>query len=266
MPLYRIYQIFSLFLCAMIYGLTVKSLAWCWLILPIYIGTFLIILALHFIVAYFWSLFLKGDAIPEKPRRLYIYMTVETINIVNRLAGISIKGFDPAALPKGPCLVISNHISNFDPMVTAAYLRKKPTCFISKAGNFRVPIAGPFINKAGYICIDRENPRKAMEAIHRAVDRLKNGMWVGVYPEGTRSKTGELLPFSEGIFMIAKKAEVPIVVLTVSGTEQVKKRFLRKRSRISLGFAGIIDTETVADLRTGELSRIARNMMLKTLN
>ena len=242
-----------------------KSPLFLLLLIPFYLGYVLAIDALHFVLAYIWSLIIKRSPSPEHPSKAYIYLVVSTVDIIHRYAGVKIHGFDQNALPKSPCLIVCNHISNFDPMVTAVYLRKRDMCFISKEENFRIPIAGSFINKAGYLCIDRVDPRKAIAAINAAVRRLGDGMNVGVYPEGTRSKTGKLGEFKDGIFLIAKKAKVPVVVLTVSGTEKIRKNAFRRKTNVYLKLAGIIDTETVEACRASEISAIAKEMVEKSL-
>ena len=235
------------------------------LIIPFYVGSVIVINALHFVISYLWSLLLKKSPSPEHPKKFYNYLVLSTIDIVDRWAGIRMHGFDRNALPKGPCVFVCNHISNFDPMVTAVYLKKRRIIFLSKESNFRIPIAGSFINKAGYLCIDREDPREAMKAINGAVSRIADGISVGVYPEGTRSKTGELGDFKDGVFLIAKKAKVPVVVMTLTGTSKVSKNFFRRPTNVYLKLAGIIDVDTVASCRTGEISHIAREMVEKSL-
>ena len=233
-------------------------------LLLIYPGFTLALFALHFIVAYFWSLILKRFPEPETPKKIYSYMTVATEDILCRFAGAKLEGFDPSALPGGPFLLVSNHLSNFDPIVTSVWLSKRKSVFISKESNFRLPIAGSFIRQAGYLCIDRSDPMKAMAAVSCAVKRLNQGFFVGVYPEGTRSKTGKLGEFRDGIFLIAKKAAVPVVVVTLSGTEKIHKNFFRRRTSVKLTLSGIIDKETVATSRTGTHSQIAQEMIGKT--
>ena len=235
------------------------------LLIPFYIGSVIVIDALHFVIAYLASLLLNKAPSPEHPKKIYNYLVLSTIDIVDRYAGVRMHGFDRNALPAGPCVFVCNHLSNFDPMVTAVYLKKRRIIFISKESNFRLPIAGPFINKAGYLCIDREDPREAMKAVNGAIGRIADGISVGVYPEGTRSKTGELGEFKDGIFLIAKKAKVPVVVMTLSGTPKIAKNFFRRRTDVYLKLAGIIDADTVASCRTGEISHIAREMVEKSL-
>ena len=104
-------------------------------------------------------------------------------------------------------MFVGNHRSNFDPIIEWLVLKPWDIAFISKGENFKIPFFGRIIRKCCFMPIDRENPRKALRTINKASDLLQSGeVSIGVYPEGTRSKTGELLPFHDGVFHIAKKA------------------------------------------------------------
>ena len=129
-------------------------------------------------------------------------------------------------LPKGQkVLFVSNHRSNFDPIITWYAFRKWKIAFISKPSNFKIPFFGRIIRKCCFMPIDRQNPRKAIPTINSAAKLLKKQeVSIGIYPEGTRSKSCELLPFHNGVFKIAQKAEAPIAVLSTAGTEKISKR------------------------------------------
>ena len=86
---------------------------------------------------------------------------------------------------------------------------------------------------------------------------------IGIYPEGTRSKEEEMLPFMHGAFKIAKKAESPIVVSTIKNTELAAKNFPWKRTDVYLDFIGVIGADVVKEHNTVELSNMAREMMEK---
>jgi 1-acyl-sn-glycerol-3-phosphate acyltransferase len=88
------------------------------------------------------------------------------------------------------------------------------------------------------------------------------GMDVLIYPEGTRSLDGELLPFKEGAFMVAKWAKAPIVVMQVEGTNVVKKKAPFRRTKITLRVVGVIDQSTVDETRVTPLCEMAREMMI----
>lgn len=161
-------------------------------------------------------------------------------------------------------LFVCNHRSNFDPIITWCVLRKWQPAFISKAENFKVPIFGRFIRKCCFMAIDRENPRKAIVTINRAAKLLEKGeVSVGVYPEGTRSKSGVLLPFHNGVFKIAQKSNKPIVVLSISGTEKISKNLLKcKASHVYLDVLEVIPAEEVRKTKTDYIGEQVQNKIL----
>ena len=163
-------------------------------------------------------------------------------------------------------LLVSNHRSNFDPIVTWYALRAQDLAFISKPENFRIPLFGRIIRKCCFLPIDRENPREAIKAINRAAGLLTSGeVSVAVYPEGTRSQSEALLPFHNGVFKIAQKAEVPIVILSVSGTDQIRKNWYRRRSEVTLHILGVIPAAEAAQRKTSEIGEIVKERITDDL-
>lgn len=151
-------------------------------------------------------------------------------------------------------LFVCNHRSNFDPITTFAVLKKFDVSFITKPENLKIPFYGKIIQKCCFLPINREDPRLAIPTINRAADMLKAGTCsMGVYPEGTRSKTGVLLPFHAAVFKIATKAEAPIVVASIYGAENVQKAFPFGRSDVYLDILEVIPAEEVKQLKSVEL-------------
>jgi len=152
-------------------------------------------------------------------------------------------------------LYVSNHRSLFDPLVVMGYQREWNISFISKPSNTKIPLGWRIVYAAGYLSIDRENDRNALRTILTAADYLKRDLCsIGIYPEGTRSKTDELLPFHAGSLKIAQRAKVPIVVAAVHGTEGFRHFRLFHRVPVTLNILEVIPAETVCALRTQELS------------
>ena len=163
-------------------------------------------------------------------------------------------------LPKsGRFLYVSNHRSGFDPLVVISKLKDYNISFISKPENMKLPVFGRLAYGAGYLAIDRENNRNALETIVQATEYLKNGICsIGLYPEGTRSRTGELLPFKRGCFKIAQRACVPIVVAVARGGENVFKRGLFGGSDVYLDIIETIPAEKVCAMSSTELAEYTR--------
>lgn len=156
-------------------------------------------------------------------------------------------------------LFVSNHRSNFDPIITWHIFKKWQPAFVSKASNFKIPIFGRFIRKCCFMAIDRENPRNALKTILKAAELLKKGeVSIGIYPEGTRSKECKLLPFHNGVFKIAQKANADIVVLAVSGTEQIYKNYPFHHTDVYLDVLEVIPAETVKATKTDVLGERVR--------
>lgn len=156
-------------------------------------------------------------------------------------------------------LFVSNHRSNFDPIITWYIFKKWQPAFVSKAANFKIPIFGRFIRKCCFMAIDRENPRNALKTIIKASDLLQKGeVSIGIYPEGTRSKNCELLPFHNGVFKIAQKADADIVVLAVSGTEQIHRNYPFHHTDVYLDVLEVIPAKTVKATKTDALGEHIR--------
>jgi 1-acyl-sn-glycerol-3-phosphate acyltransferase len=86
----------------------------------------------------------------------------------------------------------------------------------------RVPLFGPAWKRAGHISIDRGNREKAIASLRRAAEVIReDGGVVVIFPEGTRSPTGELQPFKKGAFMLAIEAGIPIIPTVVVGSERI---------------------------------------------
>lgn len=85
----------------------------------------------------------------------------------------------------------------------------------------------------------------------------KQEVSIGVYPEGTRSKTRELLPFHNGVFKIAQKADVPIVILSIVGTERVAKRTPFKPTDVYLDVLEVFPSENIQGIRTETIGMMA---------
>ena len=169
-------------------------------------------------------------------------------------------------LPNEPYLLIANHRSNFDNFILSSVIRNPYLVFISKPSNFKIPFAGRLAARCRYLAIDRENPRQALKTIHKAADMVKNvGASICVFPEGTRGHVdGEVAPFSEGCFLIAKKSGCPIVVASLKGTQNIHKRF-PLTTDVEVNFLKVITADEVAAKRSGELSDIARSIISENL-
>ena len=160
-------------------------------------------------------------------------------------------------------MFVYNHVSNFDPILLWQELRRWDIAFLSKEENFKAPIFGRFAKRCCFMAIDRENPREALKTINKAAALLKNkAVSIGASPEGTRSKTGELLPFHDGVFKVAKKADAPVVVVRIRDTEKIRKNVLRRRSDVYYEVVDVIRPGDAEWKNVHMISERARKAML----
>ena len=144
---------------------------------------------------------------------------------------------------EGPVIYMGNHQGNFDIHALSVAI---PRLFswVAKEELFRVPLFGAAMRRAGYIPLDRSDGRKAMKSMRQAAERIAAGASVVIFPEGTRSLDGQLLPFKRGAFLLAMKAGVPIVPFTINGSleRNPPKRLELNPGTVSVAFAEPIQT------------------------
>lgn len=133
------------------------------------------------------------------------------------VGGINVTFHGGDHLKEPPYIIMSNHQSALDIMSLLIGL-PVPFKFVAKQELFRIPIFGWGLKQAGYVSLDRANPRKALKDMEVAAQKIKEGASLVIFPEGTRSVDGKLLPFKKGAFSLAMKAGVPIVPLGIVGT------------------------------------------------
>jgi 1-acyl-sn-glycerol-3-phosphate acyltransferase len=141
------------------------------------------------------------------------------------LAGVrlEVEGHEHLPAAGQPVIFAGNHQGNFDIL---CYFAGLPLQFrwMAKEELFRVPLFGLAMRRSGYISIDRSDRRKAMKSMSVAAERIRSGTSVVIFPEGTRSDDGKLQEFKKGGFLIALKAQVPIVPVATSGSWQVMRK------------------------------------------
>ena len=134
-------------------------------------------------------------------------------------------------------IFIANHCSQLDINASAASI-PYPIVYLSKASVRKVPILGLLNERVGTVFIDRSNPTAAKLSVDRLLETLNRGISVIVYPEGTRSKDGELLPFKKGAFHLAAKSRTAIIPLHIHGTRLAlpKGGLLMRKNSIHIRF------------------------------
>jgi 1-acyl-sn-glycerol-3-phosphate acyltransferase len=155
--------------------------------------------------------------VPQRPGGVYDHCARQWARNALRASGVPYRVLGLEHLPQGPVVFASNHQSWFDIFLVLAALPGSVR-FVAKKELQRVPLLGAAMRAAGHIYIDRQNRPAAFEAYRAAAKAIQGGLSAVVFPEGTRSRTGELLPFKKGPFVLAIAAGVPIVPAYCAGT------------------------------------------------
>ena len=229
--------------------------------LPIFLGTFLALLLLHALVLAAASLFVNKKNPDPKHFRFFRKLLVGSIPLLLQVGRVKVDLIGAEKLPEGGFLLVGNHRSDFDPITALYALRKWGLTFVTKKENADIPVGGRLIVGSGCISLDRDDDKQGLLVIRQVVRRIRDGEAIGIYPEGTRSKTGELLPFRVGCFKAAQWAKCPLVVLKTEGSELVGQNFFRRKTTVRLTVKAAIPYEELAKLDTREIGNKVRDIL-----
>jgi 1-acyl-sn-glycerol-3-phosphate acyltransferase len=150
--------------------------------------------------------------------------------------------------PNGTYIYMCNHVSNLDPPIVVPSIPRRTSVLVKKEV-FRIPLLSKAMLMARFVPVDRRNRDAAIASIHEATEVMKTGVNMTIFPEGTRSPDGKLLPFKKGPFHLAQESGVSIVPMTIHGTETLmpKKGFAIKPGKATLVFHSPIDPKQFGD-------------------
>jgi 1-acyl-sn-glycerol-3-phosphate acyltransferase len=152
--------------------------------------------------------------------------------------------------PERTYVVMSNHQSHYD--VPVLYYVLGPNVrMVAKKELFELPVFGRAIREAGFIEVDRQNTERAIASLDEAKHHLAGGTHIWIAPEGTRSPTGELMPFKKGGFHVALAMQAPILPITIRGTREIlraKGVLSRRGVEVSVTIHPPIETSALASL------------------
>ncbi|MGA7291098.1 MAG: lysophospholipid acyltransferase family protein [Terriglobales bacterium] len=155
-----------------------------------------------------------------------------------RIAGVKVRTIGLEKIdPARTYVFMSNHISNLDPPITLPLIPRRTSVMVKK-GLFKVPILSQIMRIGALVPVDRGNRDAGISAVRDAVKAISQGLNMTIYVEGKRSFDGKLLPFKKGPFYLAEECKVPVVPITISGTEAVmpKARFAIRPGTVTVEF------------------------------
>lgn len=184
-------------------------------------------------------------------------------HIVLFLAGAKVTVKGQENIPDDtPVLYVGNHSGFFD--IVTGYTTIKGLCgFVSKIEIKKVPFLRTWMYLVNCLFFDRKDMRAAMQMILDGIEKLKNGISIFIFPEGTRSKDGTLGAFKEGSFKMALKAKVPIVPVAITGTSAIFEDHLPwiKKGKITITYSSPIYPEQYTKEEQKHIGKIAREQI-----
>jgi 1-acyl-sn-glycerol-3-phosphate acyltransferase len=140
------------------------------------------------------------------------------------VSGVSVDVLHRDRLPRAGSFVVAANHESFTDIVVLLSVLPLQIRFLAKRSIFRVPVLGWSIAAAGFIPVDRGDPSGSAAAVDAALDRLRRGRSLVVFPEETRTRDGELRPFKKGAALLAVRAGLPLLPLGLAGTRRVLPR------------------------------------------
>lgn len=268
--LIRLYGVLAMMLAA-IAGLPMgifESAAWLWAYPLLAIGILLVEILLSF--GYLMILCKRVDLETEQEEddphyRWVSEQLVESVVPLVRI-GVNISGMEKVP-PTGRFLLVCNHCSNADPIMLLSAFRGRQVAFIAKKEVKKMFVVGPVLHKLLGQFIDRENDREALKTILRCVKLLKEDKAsIGVFPEGYILPHRKLHHFRPGVFKIAQKAQVPVVVCTLKGTREVIPNLAHYRhSDVDLKVVTVLSAQELTGRTTTDIAQQVYEIMAADL-
>lgn len=226
-----------------------------WTIPALFVGSWILIFLLFVLFLVIIAAMHSKRRRIIKPKGIYPFFIYHVAVFLRWLFNIKVVFENKEMLPKdGKFLLVLNHQSMLDPIVTVSCFKGYDLAFILKDSIIKTPFVGRYLHAAGFLPIDRKNDRKALENILLGVKRLEAGLPLAIYPEGTRSKGPNLKEFRDGAFKPALKAHVPIVVLAIDGFYKKRVRIPFIHAKVYMKVCEVIPYEKFKDLHTKEIS------------
>lgn len=178
---------------------------------------------------------------------------------------VHVSGYEKVPLDK-KFLLVSNHCSKFDNFIQCAVLKKTQIAYVSKPENFKIPIGGRFMRRGLYLSMPRGNTREEFKTIMKAIEYIKEDkVSIGIFPEGTRSKDGNLQEFKPGAFKIAEKTNCPIIICCMKGTINIHKNWPWKKTHVYMDILEVLQPSVWETKNTVEVSQYAQDLIQNDL-
>lgn len=245
-----------------------ESLQWLWVAPVSFAGCFLVIVLIGFVYLV-WLCGRVDQSVPQeeddplyrKVANLYIETALPLLRIHVKKTGLEKVPTDRRFM------LVCNHTNDSDPVILLYCLPKSQLAFISKKENSTMFVIGPMMHKLLCQLINRENDREALKTILKCIQILKEDKAsIAAFPEGGINKDKKFHHFRPGVFKVAQKANVPVVVCTLKNTKDVIHNLLRfKPSYVEFNVLDVIEPEEFKGISTVGLSERCHSLMATDL-
>lgn len=257
----------AVLVCALAGGFA--GLGWLWMLPLSFVGAFALCVAVLFLMVWIPSKLVDQDQEQEHDDPFFRWVATYYAPAVFTLLRTKINVTGLEKLPKtGRFMVVCNHIDNLDSGVLLAVMNKSQLAFIAKKETKQMFLIGPLMPKILCQFLDRENDRAALKTILRCIEILKEDKAsIAGFPEGGVIEDGKALHhFRNGMFKIAQRTGVPIVVCTIRGTAEILDNFKHgRKSTVDLRLLDVIPAEETKGVRTDLIGRRVYNIMAPDL-
>lgn len=245
-----------------------SDLSFLWQLPLNFVWMFLSLVVLVFLFVVICCACVDMKKVQEKDSPFYRFVLSLCADAIHSMLMMKVEVQGAEKMPKeGRIMLVCNHLHLLDPVVLLHIFRDKQLGFISKKENDRKFIIGPLLHKTMCQPINRENDREALKTILNCVKLLnEDEVSIGAFPEGYTSKDNLLHPFRHGVFKVAQKAQVPIVICTLRNTHKAFHNILRlKPTKVALHVVDVITPEAMKGQTTVQIGTKVYEMMAADL-
>lgn len=246
-----------------------ESLTWLWMLPVCWLGTLLGIALLIFLFVLLLCALVDPEKEQEKDNKFYRFVVGMIADAAHTVLRVRVHAKGMEKIPtQGRVLLVCNHLSNADPVVLLHQVKRYQTlAFISKRENASMFVVGKMMHKMLCQLINRENDREALKTILKCIDIIKEDKAsIAVFPEGYIYNDRLLHPFRGGVFKIALRTQVPIVVCTLQNTQYVFRNAAHLRpTDVHFHVIGVLQPEDYRGMTAVQVANLTYTMMAEDL-
>ena len=232
------------------------------ILVAIFLILFLVIFSPALIVE--WII---GRFNPKRKSKSSLWLVQKAFGIILFLSGTKVDVIGRENIPDDqPVLYVGNHRSYFD--IVIGYRLIKGECgFIAKKEMEKIPFLRRWMKNIHCLFLDRKNIKEGLKTILAGIDKVKHGISIWIFPEGTRNKDAGMMEFKEGSMKIAEKTGCPIIPVAMTGTAEIFEKHIPwiKKSHVTVTFGKPIDIKTLEKDQKKFLGAYTRDVILSML-